>query len=169
MTSGHTAACSDFHSWHFSATHSISEDSRPHGLGIASATAGCSSHVTPTVLAETLSSVPRLTPRVLMHQACVTGLCHSPGPLEGPLLVGAGCGFRNGVQEESHLYGCFQNRLGSPMQWQSSFSYLVERRKRATHQLAVCRALQTFLPLLAGHHILVRSDSMTGVHKSPGP
>ncbi len=28
---------------------------------------------------------------------------------------------------------------------------------------AVCRALQTFLPQLKGHHVLVRSDSMTVV------
>lgn len=56
---------------------SVSEDARPHGLYIAGTTAGCASYMPPIVLAETQSSIPRLTSRTFLHQG-EPGLCHFP-------------------------------------------------------------------------------------------
>ncbi|XP_048019354.1 uncharacterized protein LOC125250684 [Megalobrama amblycephala] len=64
-----------------------------------------------TVLAETPSSIPCLASLTSLRQG-KPGLHCSPGPLEGPLLVQAGCGGGDSVQKKSRLHRCFQVGLG---------------------------------------------------------
>ncbi len=79
------------------------------------------------VLAETTGSIPCM--------ASCTLMCNSSGPLEKLSVDGAGRGPGDGMQEKGCLDKCFQQGLGSSVQWQTDFWPLVESRGRATHQL----------------------------------
>ncbi|KAI2664298.1 Transposon Ty3-G Gag-Pol polyprotein [Labeo rohita] len=136
----------------------VSENARSYGLGIPSAGIGVTTYATPSALVETTSSASCMASRPSACQ-CGPSLCESPGPLEGPAMVQKGRALGFGLQKEG-VGGALCD--GSP-----AFG-LWSKAEEGFHincleMLAVCHALCAFLPDLKGHHVLVRSDSMTVV------
>ncbi len=75
----------------------------------------------------------------------------SLSPLEEPSLDGKGRGHGKGLQEN---VVCLQHRLKS---WSK------EEKMLHTNYLEMLSVCQFFLPDLKGHHVLIRSDSMSVV------
>ncbi len=142
---------------------SFPENAGPYGSGFASTSVGSASHETHPVLAEAEGSIRGLASRTPPHNGD-SGLCISPGPLEGPLLAKARRDPRHGAQKEGCHDRRFQQGLGSTVRGQTCGP----KRSRALHincleMLAVCQACQFFLPDIRGHHVVIRSDSRSVV------
>ncbi len=82
-----------------------------------------------------------------------SGLCISPGPLEGPLLAKARRDLRHGAQKKSLVKLTFGL-------WSEEESGL---HINCLEMLAVSQACQFFLPDIQGQHVLVHSDSRSVV------
>ncbi len=74
---------------------------QPYGSSFASPIVGSASHATHPVLAEAEGSIRGLASWTPPHNGD-SGLCISPGPLEGPPLAKAGHDLRLGAQMEDH-------------------------------------------------------------------
>ncbi len=70
-----------------------------------------------------------------LKQRVPSGLCISPGPLEGPFLAKAMRDPRNGAQKESCHDRRFQQGLGSAVQGQTDLRPVVRRGVGPAHQL----------------------------------
>ncbi len=96
-----------------------------------------------------------------------SGLCISPDPLEEPPLAKARHESRHGAQKEGCHDRRFQQGLGSAVRGQTDLRSVVWGGINPAHQLpemlAACQACQFFLPVIRGHHVLVRSDSRSMV------
>ncbi len=89
---------------------SFPENAEPYGSGFAGTSVGSASHATHPVLAESEGSgLASWTP----PRNGDSGLCISPGLLEGPLLAKARRDPRHGAQKEGCQDRCFQQGLGS--------------------------------------------------------
>ncbi|KAI2644810.1 hypothetical protein H4Q32_024702 [Labeo rohita] len=99
----------------------------------------------------------RMASRTFAYQGG-PGLCRSPDPLDELAMDG---------ERHAPGYGLQEEGWGALCDGKSAFG-LWTKAKAGIHincleMLAVCRALHFFLPDLKGHHVLVRSDSMTVV------
>ncbi len=164
---GYSAACGFIQTLSPSPPQSVSEDAWPHGLSIFGTSVGPASHAAPSVLAETSNSSTCLASRTPPYQGEPGQHCSS-GPLEGPSVDGTGRAPGHGLQKEGGLDRRCQLRLGGgAVRRQNGLRPLVEERSclhiNCLEILEVWLGLRTFLPDLRGHHILVRSDSMTVV------
>ncbi len=78
-----------------------------------------------------------------------------------------GCVPRHGLQKEGCLDRCFQLRLGTLCDGKPAFGIWSKKdghiHINCLEMLAVYLGLRTFLSDLRGHHVVVRSDSMTVV------
>ncbi len=72
------------------------ENAGPYSSSFASTSVGPASHATHPVLAEAESSISGLASRTPLHKGD-SGLCISPGLLEGPPLAEAGHDLRHGT------------------------------------------------------------------------
>ncbi len=88
------------------------------------------------------------------------GLCISPGPLEGQLLVKARRDPRHDAQKDGCHDRCFQQGLGTGLARANRESGL---HINCLEMLVVGQACQVFLPDIWGHHVLVCSDSRSVV------
>ncbi|KAL0195701.1 hypothetical protein M9458_009273, partial [Cirrhinus mrigala] len=155
-SSGNTAARGLIQNRSLSPPQNISKDARPYGLSIPSAKVRPASYAAPSVLAETTGSISCVASRTFAYQGG-PGLCRSPDPLEELAMDGERRTPGYGLQEEGGHDRCFQHGLGSSTKAEAGIHI------NCLEMLAVCRALHFFLPDLKGHHVLVRSDSMTVV------
>ncbi len=87
-------------------TQSFPENAGHYGSGFAGTSVGSASHATHPVLAEAEGSIGGLASRTPPRKGD-SGLCISPGLLEGPLLAKARCDLRHSAQKE----GCHDKRL----------------------------------------------------------
>ncbi len=106
----------------------------PYGSGFAGTSVGSASNATHPVLAEAEGSIHGLESRTPPCHSD-SGLCTSPGPLEGPLLAKARRDPRHGAQKEGCHDRCFQQGLGSAVRGQTDLRSLVRRGFGPTHQL----------------------------------
>ncbi len=142
---------------------SFSKNAGPYGSSFTSTSVGSALHVTHPVLAEVEGSIHSLASWTPPHNGD-SGLCISPGPLEGPPLVEAGYNLRHSAQKEGCHDRHFQQGLRSTVRGQTDLRSLVRRGVGSAHQmprawLAVCHAYQFFLPDIRGHYVLVCSIS----------
>ncbi len=93
-------------------TQSFPENAGPYCSSFASTSAGSASHATHPVLAETEGSIRGLASQTSTRNGD-SGLCISPGPLEGTPLAKARHYLRHGAQKEGCHDRCFQQGLGS--------------------------------------------------------
>ncbi len=163
---GHARTCDLLRGRCHSPSQDVSKDAGPHGRSVTSATVWSASHATSSALAETTSSITCVASRTPAYQG-EPGLCNSPSPLERPSLDGKRCGHGNGLQEKGCHDRCLQHRLGALCEGKPTFGHWLKADKRlhinCLEMLAVCRACQFFLTDLKGHHVLIRSDSMSVV------
>ncbi len=97
-----------------------------------------------------------------------SGLCISPGPLEGPLLAKARHDLRHGAQKEGCHDRHFQQGLGSALQGQTNLQPLVRRGVGPANQLPRNASIVSILP--AGHSpcaSTLRQQVRGVIHKSP--
>ncbi len=92
---------------------SFTENAGPYGSGFADTSVGSASHVIHPVLAEAEGSICGLASRTPPRNGD-SGLCISPGLLEGPLLAKARRDPRHGAQKEGCHERCFQQGLACP-------------------------------------------------------
>ncbi|KAL0159398.1 hypothetical protein M9458_043123, partial [Cirrhinus mrigala] len=144
-------------SFKIGASQNISENARPYGLSIPSVKVRPTSYAAPSLLAETTGSISC----VVVDQACVETLIPWKNLqwMERGMPLGMVCR-RKVVMTDATNTGWVALYDGKP-----AFS-LWTKAQEGIHinclvMLAVCRGLQFFLPDLKGHHVLVRSDSMT--------
>ncbi len=103
-----------------------------------------------------------------------SGLCISPGPLEGPLLAKARHDPRHGTQKEGCHDKRFQQGLGSAMRGQTDLRSLVRREVEHAHQLPRNASTVSGLSILpAGHSgtpcaSTLRQPVRGVIHKSSG-
>ncbi len=130
---------------------SLPEKAGPYGSSFASTSVGSALHATHPVLAEAEGSLRGLVSRTPSHNGD-SGLCISPGPLEGPPLAKAGRDLRHGVQKEGCHNRRFQQGLGSAVQRQTDLRSLVRRGVGSAHQLPRDASSVPCLSILpAGH------------------
>ncbi len=91
---------------------SFPENAEPYGSGFAGTSVGSASHATHPVLAEAEGFIRGLASRTPPRNGD-SGLCISPGPLEGHLLAKARRDPRHGAQKEGCHDRRFQQGLGS--------------------------------------------------------
>ncbi len=130
---------------------SFPENAGPYGSSFAGTSVGSASHVTHPVLAEAEGSIRGLVSRMPPRNGD-SGLCISPGPLEGPLLAKARHNPRHAAQKEVCHDRCFQQGMGSAMRGQTDLRPVVRRGVRPAHQLprnAISMSGLSILP--AGH------------------
>ncbi len=143
-------------------TQSFLENAGPYGSSFAGTSVGSAPHATHPVLVEVEGSIRGLASRMPPRNGD-SGLCISPGPLEGPLLAKVRHDPRHGTQKEGCHNRCFQQGLGSVVRGQTDLRPVVWRgvglHINYIEMLAVCQACQFFLPDIRGHHVLIRSDS----------
>ncbi|KAL0151921.1 hypothetical protein M9458_052773 [Cirrhinus mrigala] len=137
----------------------VSENARSYGLGIPSAGIGLTTYATPSALVETTSSASCMA----VDRACVKALAPWKDLqwYKRGVPLGLVCR-RKVVTTDASNRGWGALCDGSP-----AFG-LWSKAEEGFHincleMLAVCHALCAFLPDLKGHHVLVRSDSMTVV------
>ncbi len=137
----------------------VSKDAGPHGRSVTGASIFSASLVTSSPLAETTSSITCVPAYQVPAYQGEPGLCNIPSPLKRPSLDGKG-----------HAWEWFaRERLSRQMlcEGKPTFGHWLKAEKRlhinCLEMLAVCRAWQFFLPDLKGHHVLIRSDSMSVV------
>ncbi len=130
---------------------SFPENAGPYGSSFAGTSVGSASHATHPVLAEAEGSIRGLVSRMPPRNGD-SGLCISPGPLEGPLLAKARHNPRHGAQKEGCHDRCFQQGMGSAMRGQTDLRPVVRRGVGPAHQLprnAISMSGLSILP--AGH------------------
>ncbi len=143
---------------------SFPENAGPYGSGFAGTSVGFASHATHPVLVEAEGSIPGLalwTP----PRNSESGLCISPGPLEGHGLAKARRDPRHGAQKEGCHDRRFQLGLGSAVRRQTDLQPVVRRGVGPAHQLPRIASSVLGLSILPawGHHVLIRSDSRSVV------
>ncbi|XDV42202.1 hypothetical protein PO909_010910 [Leuciscus waleckii] len=150
----------------FQTPQNVSEGVGPDGLSIVSTPTGPTAYASPSALVKTLSPGSCVATRPLMHQG-EPRLYQSPGPLESHRLVPVWCEHGCGPKEKSDFNRHLQPGLGSSVRGQPVSCLLSSSEKRlyinCLEMRAVFLALKTFLPDLAGHHVLVRTDNMSVV------
>ncbi len=102
-----------------------------------------------------------------------SGLCISPGPLEGPLLTKAGRDLRHGAQKEGCHDRRFQQGLGSVVRGQTNLRSLVRTGVGPAHQLPRNASSVSGLSILPAGHTGTCASSLRQqvrgvIHKSPG-
>ncbi len=93
---------------------SFPENAGPYGSGFAGTSVGSASHSTHLVLAEAEGSIRGLASQTPPRNGD-SGLCISPGPLEGSLLAKARRDPRHGAQKEGCHDRRFQQGFGSAL------------------------------------------------------
>ncbi len=151
----------------------IPENAGPFGSGFGGTSVGSASHATHPVLAEAEGSIHSLaswTP----PRKCDSGLCISPGPLEGPLLAKARHDPRHSAQKEGCLDRHLQQELGSAVRGQTDLRPTVQRGVGPAHQLPINSSSVLGLSILpVGHSGTPRANRLRQqicgvIHKSPG-
>ncbi|KAL0183542.1 hypothetical protein M9458_019238, partial [Cirrhinus mrigala] len=145
-SSGNTAARGLIQNWSLSPPQNVSKDARPYGLSIPSAKVRPASYAAPSVLAETMGSISCVASRTFAYQG-------------GPL--GMVCRRKVVTTDASNMgWGALCDGKPAFDLWTKAEAGI---HINCLEMLAVCRALHFFLTDLKGHHVLVRSDSMTVV------
>ncbi len=151
----------------------IPENAGPFGSGFGGTSVGSASHATHPVLAEAEGSIHSLaswTP----PRKCDSGLCISPGPLEGPLLAKARHDPRHSAQKEGCLDRHLQQELGNAVRGQTDLRPTVQRGVGPAHQLPINSSSVLGLSILpVGHSGTPRANRLKQqicgvIHKSPG-
>ncbi len=140
---------------------SFPENAGPYGSGFAGTSVGFASHATHSVLVEAEGSIPGLALRTPPRNSD-SGLCISPGPLEGPDLAKARRDPRHGTQKE----GCHDRRFQQgAVRRQTNLRPVVRRGVVSAHQLPRNASSVSGLSILPawGHHVLICSDSRSVV------
>ncbi len=128
-----------------------SENAGPYGSGFADTPTGSASHATHPVLAEAESSIRSLASRMPTRNGD-SGLCISPGPLEGPLLAKVRRDPRHGAQKEGCHNRRIQQGLGSAVRGQTDLLPLIWRGVGPAPQLPRIASSVPGLSILpAGH------------------
>ncbi len=140
---------------------SFPENAGLYGSDFAGTSVGSASHATHPVLAEAEGSILGLASRTPPHNGD-SGLCISPGSMEGTLLAKARCDPRHGAQKE----GCHKG-WGALCEGKPTFGLWSEEKSglhiNCLEMLAVCQACPFCLPDIQGHHMLICSDSRSVV------
>ncbi len=152
---------------------SFPENAGPYGSSFAGTSVGSTLHATHVVLAEAEGSIRSLASRTPQRNGD-SGLCISPGPLEGSLLAKAMCEPRHGTQKEGCHDRLFKQGLESTVRGQTDLRPLVRRGVGPTHQLPRNASSVSGLSILPAGHTgtpcasTLRQQVRGVIHKSPG-
>ncbi len=152
---------------------SFPENAGPYGSGFAGTSVGSASNATHPVLVEAEGSIRSLVSRTPLPNGN-SGLCISPGPLEGQLLAKARRDPRHGAQKEDCHDRCFQQELESTVRGQTDLLPLFRRGVGPTHQLPRNASSVSGLSILPAGYMetpcasTLRQQVRGVIHKSPG-
>ncbi len=120
----------------------------------------------PTLLPSPMRTSSASWQRLSMSSGS-NGLHWGAIPLEGPLMAKARRDPRHGAEKEGCDGRRFQQGLGSAGECKPTFGLWSEKESglhiNCLEILPECQACQFFLPDIWGHHVLVCSDSRSGV------
>ncbi len=148
-------------------TQNFPENAGPYGSDFAGTPIGSASHATHLVLAQEEGSIRSLVSRTPLRNGD-SGLCISPGPLEGPLPAKTRHDPRHGAQKEGCHDRHFQQGLGSTVRGQTNLRPLVRRGVGPANQLPRNASIVSILPARHSPCFSMLRQQVRGViHKSP--